>query len=108
LEIVDIVCNDEFSRCGNGEFEDKIVVRVRQEWPPSIKNLLVIRQFAQTVHNLAEFISREMRNEARPQKDRFILKNEGDGHGDSDIPGADRLENLKAGTPIRSESRHKD
>ena len=63
---------------------------------------------AQTVHNPAEFISREMRNETRPQNDRLILKNEGDRYGNTDVPGADRAENLKAGSSFGSESRHKD
>jgi hypothetical protein len=70
--------------------------------------LLVIGQLAQAVHNPAELISRETRNEARPQNHRLILKNEGDRHCNSDLPGADRPEDLKAGSPIGSESRHKD
>jgi hypothetical protein len=49
-----------------------------------------------------------MRKEARPQNDRLILKNEGDRYGNTDVPGADRPEDLKAGSPIGSESRHKD
>ena len=68
----------------------------------------MIRQLAKAVHNPAEFISREMRKEARPQNDRLILKNEGDRYGNTDVPGADRPEDLKAGSPIGSESRHKD
>jgi hypothetical protein len=102
------VCDDECGRCCDRKLEDKIVVGVRQEWPPSKKYLLVIRQLAQAVHNPAEFISREMRNEARPQNDRLILKNEGDRHCNADIPSADRPEDLKAGSPIGSESRNKD
>jgi hypothetical protein len=70
--------------------------------------LLVIRQQAKAVHNPAEFIGREMGNETRPQNDRLILKNEGDRYGNTDVPGADRPEDLKAGSPIGSESRHKD
>ena len=68
----------------------------------------MIRQQTQAVHNPAEFISREMGNETSPQNDRLILKNEGDRYGNTDVPGADRAENLKAGSPIGSESRHKD
>jgi hypothetical protein len=84
------MCNDESGRCCDRKLKDKIVFRVRQEWPPSEKHLLVIGQLAKTVHNPAEFISREMRNEARPQNDRFILENEGDRYGNADIPSADR------------------
>ena len=68
----------------------------------------MIRQQAQAVHNPAEFISREMGNVTKPQNDRLILKNEGDRYSNTDVPGADRAENLKAGFPIGSESRHKD
>ncbi len=68
----------------------------------------MIGQLAKAVHNPTEFISREPRNEARPQNDRLILKNEGNRHGNTDIPGADRPEDLKAGSPIGSESRNKD
>jgi hypothetical protein len=102
------VCDDEFGRCCDRKLEYKIVIRVRQEWPPSEKHLLVIGQLAKAVHNPAVFISRETRNEPRPQNDRLILKNEGDRHGNTDIPGADRSEDLKAGSPIGSESRNKD
>jgi hypothetical protein len=70
--------------------------------------LLVIRQLAQAVDNSAEFISRETRNETRPQNDRLILKNESDRYRNTDVPGADRTEDLKAGSPIGPESRHKD
>jgi len=102
------VCDDVCGRCCDRKLEDKIVVGVRQEWPPSEKHLLVIRQQAQAVHNPEEFISREMRNETRPQNDRLILKNEGDRYGNTDVPSADRAEDLKAGSPIGPESRHKD
>lgn len=84
------MCDDECGRCCDRKLENKIIVWVGQEWPPREKNLLVIRQLAQTVHNPAEFISLEMRNETRPQNDRLILKNEGDRYGNPDVPGADR------------------
>jgi hypothetical protein len=102
------VCDDECGRCCDRKLENKIIVWVWQEWPPSEKHLLVISQLAKAVHNPAELISREMRKEARPQNDRLIFKNEGDRHGNTDIPGTDRPEDLKAGSPIGSESRHKD
>ena len=102
------MCDDECGRCCDRKLENKIIVWVGQEWPPSKKHLLVIGQLAKAVHNPAVFISRETRNEPRPQNDRLILKNEGDRHGNTDIPGADRSEDLKAGSPIGSESRNKD
>jgi hypothetical protein len=102
------VRDDEFGRCCDRKLEYKIVIRVRQEWPPSEKHLLVIGQQAKAVQNPAEFISRETRNQAGPQNDRRILKNEGDRHCNTDIPGADRPEDLKAGSPMGSESRNND
>jgi len=102
------VCDDECGRCCDRKLEDKIVIWVRQEWPPCEKHLLVIGQLAQTVHNPAELISRKMRQEAGSQNDRLILKNEGDRYGNTDVPSADRAEDLKAGSPIGPESRHKD
>jgi hypothetical protein len=73
------VSDDEFGRCCDCKLEYKIVIRVRQEWPPSEKHLLVIGQLAKAVHNPAVFISRETWNEPRPQNDRLILTNEGEG-----------------------------
>jgi hypothetical protein len=68
----------------------------------------VIGQLAKAIHDPAKFLGRETRNKARPQNDRLILENESDGHGNTDIPSPDRPENLKAGTPIGSETRHKN
>ena len=102
------MCDDECSRCCDRKFEHKIIIWIRQERPPSEEHLLVIGQVAQAVHNLAEFFRREMRNEARPQNDRLIFKNKGDRHGNTDIPGTDRPEDLKAGSLIGAEPRNKN
>jgi hypothetical protein len=102
------VRDDKGSRCRDREFEDKIVVRVWQERSPSEEYLLVIGHLAKTINDPAEFRSRESRYEAGPQYDRLILQNKGDGNGNTYVPAPDGPENLKAGTPIGSESRHKD
>jgi hypothetical protein len=102
------VCDDECGRCCDRKLENKIIVWIGQEWSPSEKHLLVIGQLAKAVHNPAELISREMRKETRPQNDRLILKNESDRYRNTDVPCADRTEDLKAGSPIGPESRHKD
>ena len=99
--------DDKGSRSSDGDFKDKIVVGVWQERSPREKYLLVAGHLAKAINDPAEFPGREAWSKARPQHDRFILQNEGDGHGNADMPSSDSPENLKAGAPIGPESRHK-
>jgi len=90
------VRDDEWCGGCHREFEDKIVVRVRKKWPPRKEDLLVIRNLAQAVDNLADLLGAEGRQESWPQGNRFILEDERHRNGNSDVSPADRLENLKA------------
>ncbi len=53
MKIVDVVCDDEWGRSSDRKFEDKIVIRVRQERSPCEKYLLVISQLAKAIHDTA-------------------------------------------------------
>jgi hypothetical protein len=108
LKVAEVVSDDERGRCRHCEFEDKIVIGIGQEWSPREKYLLVIGQPAKAIDDSAQVFTGEIRDEPRPEHDRLIFKNECDGHGNSDVSGADCPEDLETCTLVGSECCHKN